>query len=163
MRRVGFVALLGIALVGCGRRSQQASSLTFDTLPDSTVARGAPILTTFEPYRMENGAVRVRGTADLPDGTRLQVSLYHKATHEMAGRFQVLLANHRFDSPPILGDHGPLPVDDYRFEVLAHFDPLWQSPDVMRATHNGLSLRGPGVTRDRLGRAAFWLEREGRL
>jgi hypothetical protein len=157
------VALLGIALVGCGRRSQQASSLTFATLPDSTVARGAPILTTFEPYRMENGAVRVRGTADLPDGTRLQVSLYHKATHEMAGRFQVLLANHRFDSPPILGERGPLPVDDYRFEVLAHFDSLWQSPDVMRATRNGLALRGPGVTRDRLGRAAFWLEREGRL
>jgi hypothetical protein len=81
----------------------------------------------------------------------------------MAGRFQVLLANHRFDSPPILGERGPLPVDDYRFEVLAHFDSLWQSPDVMRATRNGLALRGPGVTRDRLGRAAFWLEREGRL
>ena len=163
MRRVGFVALLVIALVGCGRRSRQESALTFDTLSDSTVAHGAPILTTFEPYRMANGAVRVRGTADLPDGTRLQVSIYHKATHEMAGRFQVILANHRFDSPPIIGERGPLPVDDYRFELLAHFDPLWQSPDVMRATRNGLALRGPGVTRDKLGRAAFLLEREGRL
>src|SRR5689334_7538334 len=100
MRRVGFLALLAIALVGCERRSRHESSLTFDTLPDSTVARGAPILTTFEPYRMANGAVRVRGAVDLPDGTRLQVSLYHKATHEMAGRFQVIVANHRFDSPP---------------------------------------------------------------
>ena len=163
MNRV-WVTLAAIALAGCGGGSHQSSSLSFDTITDSTVlASGKSILTTFEPYRMANGTMRIRGTAELSDGTRLQISIYRKATNEMTGRLQVILANRRFDSPPILGSTGPLPRDDYRFELLAHFDEEWQPPAVLNATHHGLDLRGPGISRDRLGGAVFRLTREARL
>lgn len=163
MNRV-WVTLAAIALAGCGGGSHQSSSLSFDTITDSTVlAGGKPILTTFEPYRMPSGAMRIRGTADLPDGARLQISIYRKATNEMSGRLQVILANRRFDSPPILGSTGPLPKDDYRFEVLAHFDDEWQPPAVLNGTNHGLDLRGPGIGRDRLGGAVFRLTREVNL
>jgi hypothetical protein len=33
----------------------------------------------------------------------------------------------------------------------------------MRATHDGKDLRGPGITRDRAGGAAFYLVEERRL
>ncbi len=34
------------------------------------------------------------------------------------------------------------------------------SPEVLRATQNGTSLRGPGITRTRIGGAMLWLSRE---
>ena len=58
---------------------------------------------------------------------------------------------------------GPLPVDLYRFDVLAHFNPAWQPEQVMRATHDGRSLRGPGITRGTGGQPAFFLREERRL
>ena len=62
-----------------------------------------------------------------------------------------------------MGSRGPLPVDLYRFDVLAHFNPAWQPEQVMRATHDGRSLRGPGITRGTGGQPAFFLREERRL
>jgi hypothetical protein len=165
MRRGWLLAVALCALAGCGRgEKDRPSSLGFEQLSDTAgITRGGPLLTAFEPYRMGNGAMRVRGKAEFPDGTRLQISIYRKSGHVMVQGVQVTIADRSFDSPPLIGERGPLPLDDYRFEVRAFFDENWQPGEVLRATDDGRTLRGPGITRDQRGRAAFLLEREARL
>lgn len=158
--------MLLVAVTGCGRSKNSAGSgdLSFESLSDTAgVTRGAPILTTFEPERLPNGLVRVHGLVDFPEGTRLQVSINRKQDHAMVARLQVLVNGGHFVSPPVMGERGTLPPGDYDFELLAYFNDAWQSPDVMNSSHRGLDLRGPGMTRDRIGDAVFHLHREGRL
>jgi len=166
MRRAWVLAVACLALAGCGRsaKPQRSGDLSFETVTDTAgLATGAPLLTTFEPYRLPNGLVRVRGTVDFPDGTRLQVSIYRKQDHVMVARMQMPVEQHRFDSPPVLGEHGPIPTGDYVFELLTYFNQTWQAPQVMIVGRRGLQLRGPGITRDRIGDAVFRLTREARL
>lgn len=158
----GLILLLGVT--GCGRRSAQDTSLHFEDLADTTgLSRGAPILTSFEPYRITGDALRVRGAAQLPDGTRLQVSVVRVATGQTVAVAQMTVQGRSFESGPLFGPRGPLPVDLYRFDVLAHFNSAWQTEQVLRATHDGRSLRGPGITRGTAGQAAFFLREERRL
>jgi hypothetical protein len=160
------VVLLGALLLatGCGRRSGGTGALSFEELSDTTgLSRGAPILTAFEPYRMTGGALRVRGRASLPDGTRLQVSVVRVASGESVLIAQVTIQDQAFETAPLMNPRGPFPVDLYRFDVLAHFNAAWQPPGVLRATHDGRSLRGPGITRGTAGQAAFFLREERRL
>ena len=77
-----------------------------------------------------------------------------------AAMVQVTVQDSAFDSPPMLGEAGPLPVQNWRFELTAQFTPEYQPGEVMLATSNGLSLRGPGITRTRLGGASFYLAEE---
>jgi hypothetical protein len=157
-------ALLIGLLVGCGRKAEQSAPLSFEELSDTTgLSHGAPLLTAFEPYRLRGGAMRVRGRADLPDGTRLQVSVVRIATAETVQVVQVTLADGTFETAPFMGPRGPLPEDSYRFDVLAHFNPAWQPERVLRATAGGRSLRGPGMTRGAAGQPAFILHEEVRL
>ncbi len=157
-------ALLLVLLPGCGREAAEETSLSFEDLSDTTgLSRGAPILTEFEPYRLRGGAMRVRGRADLPDGTRLQVSIVRVATNETVQVIQVTLADRAFESAPFMSPAGPLPEDLYRFDVLAHFNAAWQPAAVLRATDGGRSLRGPGITRGTAGHPAFYLREEVRL
>jgi hypothetical protein len=121
------------------------------------------VLTSFEPYRITGQALRVRGTASLPDGTRLQVSIVRVATGETVHIAQMTVEDGAFETAPLMGERGPLPVDLYRFEVLAHFNPAWQPEQVMQATDDGRSLRGPGITRGTGGQPAFFLRKERRL
>ena len=76
---------------------------------------------------------------------------------------QVFVQAGRFDTPPLIGENGPLPHGDYHLELLGHFDHDWQSDGVLRAMGGGLGLRGPGITRARDGSAALYLTREARL
>jgi hypothetical protein len=165
MRLAWLLPLALVALTGCGGGGKsRSSSLEFEQLADTAgIARGEPLLGAFEPYRMENGAMRVRGTAGVPVGTRLQVAIYRKPSSQMVQSVQVTIVNGAFDSPPLIGEHGPLPRGDYHFELRTFFDANSQPPEVLRATDDGRTLRGPGMTRDRLGRAAFLLERDARL
>lgn len=157
------LALLGL-LSGCGRRAEQGAPLSFEELSDTTgLTRGAPLLTAFEPHRLQGGAMRVRGRADLPDGTRLQVSVVRAATDETVQVVQVTMEGGAFETAPFMGPRGPLPEDLYRFDVLAHFSPAWQPEHVLRATDGGRSLRGPGVTRATAGQPVFFLHEEVRL
>ncbi len=159
---VGAVLLIGPT--GCTRRQQGGGALSFEDLSDpATLTRGKPILTSFEPYRITGQALRVRGSARLPDGTRLQVSIVRVATGEPLLVAQVTVERGSFESAPLMGTRGPLPVDLYRFDVLAHFNAAWQTEKVLRATHDGRSLRGPGVTRGTGGQPAFFLREERRL
>jgi len=164
-RVVALVLVAVLAITGCGRRRErQATELRYVLPSDTTgLSQGAALLTRIEPYREPGGALRIRGNVTFPDGVRIQVSVYRKGTQQMLGRIQVLTADHRFDSPPIFGDHGPLPRGDYRFEVLSLFNKAWQTEDVMRRTQDGLALRGPGMTRDPVGGASFYLVMERTL
>lgn len=162
---VGRVALCvaALSLASCGRE-KPSSDLTFETLPDTLgLSEGAPVLERFEPYRMANGAVRVTGRARLPDGTKLQIAIKEPHGEVSVAMAHVYVQGSQFDSPPLLGDRGPLPKGRYRFEVLSHFNADWQPPDVMRKLHDGQDLRGPGVTRARNGAAALYLVRETQL
>jgi hypothetical protein len=156
--------ILLIGPVGCSRRQARDAALSFEELSDTTgLAQGALILTSFEPHRITGQALRVRGTANLPDGTRLQVSIARAATGETIMIAQVTVEDMAFETAPLWGPRGPLPVDLYRFDVLAHFNPAWQPEQVLRVTHDGRSLRGPGITRGAGGQAAFFLREERRL
>jgi hypothetical protein len=169
IRRVRALAVLALAasLAGCGGspgREKNAQELSFERLPDTTgLSRGAPILESFEASRMSSGAVRVSGRVRLPDGTKLQIAIKEPGGRVSVAMAQVFVQGERFDTPPLLGERGPLPRGEYRFEVLGHFDHDWQTDDVLRAMGGGTSLRGPGVTRARDGSAALFLTREERL
>lgn len=159
------LAALVAAAPGCGRRqAHSGSDLQFETLSDTSgLSQGPPLLVTFEPYRMANGVMRVRGEMNLPEGTRIQISIFRARDGGLINRLQMPVLNRRFDSPPLIGPRGPLPVDDYRFEVLAHFNEAWQPPEVLTETDGGRSLRGPGVVRGAQNTPAILLTREKRL
>ena len=160
---VGIGGLYALSLVGCSREKPQAP-LTFEHLPDTTGRSvGGELVNQFTPSRMANGAVRVRGEVRLPDSTKLQIAIRAPGGGVSLAMAQVWVLGGRFDTPPLLGDHGPLPKGNYRFDVLAHFNADWQPPRVLRATANGHALRGPGITRARNGDAALFLTREGHL
>jgi len=156
---------LSAGLAGCGGGHEKpAQELSFEQLPDTTgLTRGAPILESLEASRMTSGAVRVTGRVRLPDGTKLQIAIKQPGGRVSVAMAQVFVRSSQFDTPPLLGEKGPLPEGDYRFELLGHFDSLWQNPDVMRAMDRGVNLRGPGITRARDGSAALFLTREARL
>jgi hypothetical protein len=156
---------LAATLAGCGGKgSRDQTPLVFEDMSDtSQLSKGEPLLTRIEPYRMDNGALRIRGQLDFPDGTRIQITLLDQEHHQQVGRWQMTVQNGRFDSPPILGPNGPLPKGLYRLEYLAHFNEAWQPKSVLDATHNGRTLRGPGVTRSQQGPGAFFLAEERRL
>jgi hypothetical protein len=163
-----FALLLSAALLaasaGCSRQQARDTALSFEDLSDTTgLTRGAPILTSFEPYRITGRALRVRGKASLPDGTRLQVTIVRVATGETILVAQTTVEDEAFETAPLMTSRGPLPVDRYRFDVLAHFNPVWQPAQVLRTTHDGHSLRGPGITRGKGGQPAFFLSEERHL
>lgn len=163
-RLVAMLAAAALLLASCGGEKKPASDLTFESLPDTTgLANGAPVLEEFEPYRMENGAVRVKGHARLPDGTKLQIAIKEPHGEVSVAMAHVYVQGGQFDSPPLIGATGPLPKGAYRFEVLAHFRPDQQAPEVLRALENGAALRGPGVTRAADGGIALYLVQETRL
>lgn len=157
--------LLALAATGCGSRdTQETEPLSFHELADTSgLGAGEPLLTRVESDRMENGALRVRGTWDVPDGTRLQVSVYDSSRNEMLGRWQMTVTNRRFESPPMLGKQGPLPEGRLRIEYRADFNEAWQPAEVLEATDDGRRLRGPGMTRDAQGGGVFYLVEERRL
>ena len=152
------IALLGM---GCGQSREPSQALTFEQLPDTAgLSQGRAILTEFEPVRMDGGAMRVVGGADLPEGTRLQLSIKRPGERTTVAMAHVEVHDRRFESPPLMGEYGPLPQARYLFEVTARFTPDWQAASVLRATGDGKSLRGPGITRDRNGDAMFFLSKE---
>jgi hypothetical protein len=154
---------LALALSACGGE-RPGGELTLERLPGGATPGGnAPILESFEPYRMPNGAVRVKGRVRLPDGALLQIAIKDPRGATSVAMAQVRVEGEWFDTPPLLGERGPLPRGDYRFEVLSHFTEAWQGPEVMRALRGGSELRGPGITRARNGSAAFFLVKQGAL
>jgi hypothetical protein len=158
------LALTGALTGGCGRRREATAELSFEELSDTTgLTRGAPILTALEPYRLRGGALRVRGTVELPDGTRLELRIVRAADGMTVGRAQVTVQDKGFETAPLMDARGPFPTDTYRFEVVAHFDRAWQPERVLRATDQGRALRGPGITRGRGGEPALFLREERRL
>jgi hypothetical protein len=157
-----------LAATSCERsKPARERALTFEELErlqDTTgLTRGAALLRSFEPYRLPNQLIRVRGEMNVPDGTRLQVSIYVPETTELLSRVQFEIRDHRFHSPPLLGPAGPLPAGRYEFELMTIFDSAWQPPAVLRATDDGKRLRGPGITRGRSGIAAYLHQEEFHL
>ena len=154
------IAIAAAAGTGCGGKgaSRSGGELTFETLHDTTgLSAGDAIVQAFDAYRMDNGAMRVHGRIRLPDGARVQVAVKAPGGRVALTMVQVSVFDGAFDSPPMIGAHGPLPKGRYVFEISAHFTPDWQPADVLRATDDGRSLRGPGITRTQLGGAMLWL------
>ena len=163
--RILFAACLLLAvLAGCGRGDggpSQHDNLTFEQLSDTSgLSAGEPIVQSLEAYRMTGGAMRVKGRARLPDGARIQVAIRHPGESSSLAMVRVSVQEGVFETPPIMSERGPLPPDRYVFEISAQFVPEWQPPEVLRATDQGRSLRGPGVTRTQRGGAMLWLTQE---
>src|SRR5438132_12110921 len=102
--RYALVLVLVVALAGCGRRHAQGPTrLRFEDLPDTAhLSRGEPLLNRIEPYRTRDGALRIRGRVDFPEGTRIQLSIYRKGTNQMVARLEAQVRDHGFETPPIL-------------------------------------------------------------
>ena len=159
-RYMSLAVLAAMTLAGCGR-SRQQTPLTFEHLADTSgVGTGPGILESLEPSRMANGAVRVRGEIHLPDSTRIQIAIRKPAGVVSVAMAQVIVLGGGFDTPPLLGDSGPLPRGRYRLEVSAHFNADWQSARVLRET---ATLHGTGMTRARNGDPTLVLSREASL
>jgi len=156
---------LSAGLAGCGGGHEKpAQELSFEQLPDTTgLTRGAPVLESLEASRMTSGAVRVTGRVRLPDGTKLQIAIKQPGGRVSVAMAQVYVQGERFDTPPLLGENGPLPRGEYHLELLGHFDHDWQTGDVLRAMGGGANLRGPGITRARDGSAALYITQEAHL
>ena len=156
---------LSAGLAGCGGGHEKpAQELSFEQLPDTTgLTRGAPVLESLEASRMTSGAVRVTGRVRLPDGTKLQIAIKQPGGRVSVAMAEVVVQGERFDTPPLLGENGPLPRGKYQLELLGHFDHDWQTGDVLRAMGGGATLRGPGITRARDGSAALYITQEAHL
>lgn len=155
-------ASLVVLTAGCGGERKEPPPLTLEVLPDTAgLSKGAPIVDSLAVERLDGGALRVRGRVSLPNGTSLQVAIRRAGGGGSALSMSRVVTNEgRFESPPMMGDQGPLPPGKYQFELLAHFTPDWQSADVLRSTDGGRTLRGPGITRSRQGNAAFFMVEE---
>jgi len=170
VRVLGAIGLCALAVPGCGRGGKHETRervLTFEELEkqrDTTgLSSGGAILRRFEPYRMENGAARVRGELGLPDGTVFQIAVFRPGERWPFTKVQSEVVRGRFDTPPIIGAQGPLPPNTYHFELTVFFESSLQPSSVMRKTGDGRELRGPGVTRDRNGIPAFSHAEDRRL
>lgn len=163
--RAAVAASLLMVLCGCGRdQARSVPKLTFEAETDTVgLSQGPDLLTSFEPKRYENGLLQLRGGFRFPDHTRVQISLTPKAGGPPVQMVQVTVMNGRFESAPLLGERGPLAVGVYRVEFRTHFNSVWQPEDVLDATDQGRSIRGPGMIRASLKEAAFLLTREQRL
>lgn len=152
------IAIAGLVmLVGCGeRRERETPELTFQQKADTTgLTQGTALVHGLRARRGEGGAVLVGGDVDFPDGVRIQVTLFPKGGTSVVARGQALVRGGGFETAPLLGADGPIPIGRYRVELLSLFIPTWQSSDVLRRTDDGRRLRGPGMTRDRAGAAAY--------
>jgi hypothetical protein len=158
------LALATLCGTGCGGNGKPASGdpgLTFEQLADTAgLANGEPIVQGFDAYRMAGGSLRVKARVRLPEGTRVQVALKSKEKGVSLAMTQAVVQAGEIETPPMMAASGPLPVAPYRIELSAQFTPAWQSAEVLRATDDGKSLRGPGITRTRIGGAMFWMVEE---
>jgi hypothetical protein len=152
------------ALAGCGDRDGSGSggsALTFERLADTSgLSRGAAIAESLEVFRMPGGSLRVRARLRLPEGTRVQVAVRPGAGGSTLAMTQAVVQGGVLESPPMMAESGPLPVARYRFEMTAQFSRAWQPREVLLSTDDGKSLRGPGITRTRVGGAVFLLAEE---
>jgi hypothetical protein len=160
-------AIAAMMIAGCGSQQRRDEpTLRFrrlDPLRDTTgISRGAPLLQTFDVQRDGAGALRAEGRLDLPEDTRLELIVYRPGGAQVLGRTQFTLHDGHFESPPVLGAGGPLPVGVYHFQLRGRFDPDVQSPQVMRAVGNGHRLRGPGIIQIGSGMVAFVHDLEAR-
>lgn len=150
------------ALAGCSKREELPAGgepMTLeelDRLNDTTgLSKGPERFRRLEAARGPDGQVRANGAIAFPDGTVGQLVVYADGATTPLTRIPFRLADGRFRDVLVSGPGGPLAPGRYRFEVTVLLAPSIQSADVMRSLGDPSRLRGPGITRDRLGGAAY--------
>ena len=102
----------------CSSRAAAATydtpkDLTFETLADDRDSRGRPIVTDFERSGTRTACCRC-AAAPFPTA-RAGLTLKQPGSDVAAAMVQVTVQDSAFDSPPMLGEAGPLPVQSWRF------------------------------------------------
>ena len=158
IRRLCAVAA-ALLIASCGSKpAEKSQKLTFERLDagDTTGwTKGPTLLRTFNVIRDPAGALRARGSLDLPDGTRLELNVYPPRGNNILARTQFEVRDGSFETPPVQGFEGPLPQQTYHFQLRGIFDPAVQPPQVMAALEGGRKLRGPGMVAGPNGLIAF--------
>lgn len=159
-----------LALAGCSKREEAGApgeSLTLEELDARTdttgLSKGPERFRRLGVARGADGAVRASGTVEFPDGTVGQLVVYAAGTPAPVTRVPFRLADGRFENVVVQAPGGALPPGRYRFEVTVLLSPSIQPEDVMRSIGDPSRLRGPGITRDRVGGAAFTHREEFQL
>jgi len=152
--------MAAVMIAGCGSHPRaNESTLRFHRLDEGAdttgISRGKALLQAFDVNRDPTGALRASGRLDLPDDTMLELIVYAPGGAQVLARSEFPLEGRHFESPPILGQGGPLPTGHYHFQLRCRFDPDVQPPAVMQAVANGGKLRGPGIIRIHSGMVAF--------
>ena len=152
------------ALTGCdgrGKSPASGSGLTFERLTDMAgLSSGAATVESFDAYRLPDRSLRVKARVRLPEGTRVQVAVKSGPGGAALVVVRAIVLRGEIVSPPMITSSGPLPVGGYEFEISAQFTAGWQSREILRATHDGRSLRGPEIVRTPSGGTMFWLVKE---
>jgi len=147
----------GVAGCGGGKPAGGSGGLTFEQLADTAgLSQGPAILDSIRVGRMTGGSMRIRAHARLPEGTRVRVAIKPAGGRSSLVMTEVVVQDGTVETPPLMAPSGPLPVASYRVEFSASFAVGTQPATVLRATDDGRSLRGPGITRTRAGGAMFW-------
>jgi hypothetical protein len=162
--------VLVLALPGCSKREEAPAageSLTIeelDALTDTAgLSKGPARFRRLEVARGADGAVRASGSVELPDGTVGQLVVYADDTPAPVTRIPFRLARGRFENVVVHAPGGSLAPGRYQVEVTVLLSPAIQSEAVMRSLGDPSRLRGPGITRDRVGGAAFTHREEFQL
>jgi hypothetical protein len=152
------------ALAGCDGRGKPAgggSGLTFERLTGlAGLTSGGASVESFDAFRLPDRSLRVKARVRLPEGTRVQVAVKSGPAGAALVVVRAMVMRGEIVSPPMATSSGPLPVGPYQFEISAQFMAGWQSREILRATHDGKSLRGPEIVRTPGGGTMFWLVKE---
>lgn len=128
-----FTIVLLSTFIFCGKQEDTSISQDY-VLP-------AEITLDFIAERGMEGKVFIVGTTNLPDGVKLGVEVIKGK--QCCQDFHIFVLDGKFRSAGFTDRNVPLPPGQYNVQVFAHFNQMWQNPDILKIVgRGGMNLKG---------------------